>query len=149
MSEPAGPLASPGFWLHHAALVWRQEVDTRLKPVGLTPTQFSILASTSWLTDQQGPPTQQQVAEQSGADRMMTSRIVAALEFRGLLVRHDDDHDARAKRLAVTAAGKRLVLRAVRILAGIDEDFFGTGTERQELRDRLQAIAARRFETEK
>ncbi len=28
----------PGFWLHHAALAWRQVVDRRLRPLNLTPT---------------------------------------------------------------------------------------------------------------
>ena len=30
---------SPGFWLHHAALAWRQVFDRRLRPLNLTPTQ--------------------------------------------------------------------------------------------------------------
>jgi hypothetical protein len=40
INEPAGhpasrgPLMSPGFWLHHAALAWRQVFDRRLN---LTP----------------------------------------------------------------------------------------------------------------
>ena len=40
MAEPRGPLMSPGFWLHHAALAWRQAMEHRLRPLGLTPTQF-------------------------------------------------------------------------------------------------------------
>jgi hypothetical protein len=27
---PRGPHASPGFWLHHAALIWRQACETGL-----------------------------------------------------------------------------------------------------------------------
>ena len=41
---------SPGFWLHHAALAWRQVFDRRLRPLNLTPTQFMLLASAGgWL----------------------------------------------------------------------------------------------------
>ena len=36
---------SPGFWLHHAALAWRQVFDRRLRPLNLSPTQFMLLAS--------------------------------------------------------------------------------------------------------
>jgi hypothetical protein len=44
-------LLSAGFWLHHAALTWRAELVTRLQPLGLTPTQFLVLAATGgWNT---------------------------------------------------------------------------------------------------
>jgi hypothetical protein len=36
---------SPGYWLHHAVLAWRQVFDRRLRPLSLTPTQFMLLAS--------------------------------------------------------------------------------------------------------
>lgn len=49
MSADEGPLRSPGFWLHHAALTWRAELDARLRPLGLTPTQFMLLGSAGWL----------------------------------------------------------------------------------------------------
>jgi hypothetical protein len=29
-------MLSPGFWLHHAALAWRAELDARLRLLGLT-----------------------------------------------------------------------------------------------------------------
>ena len=87
MSEPdAGPLLSPGFWLHQAALAWRAELEARLRPLGLTPTQFLLLASTGWL-ERTGKPTQQALAEHTGADRMMTSRVVRTLEERSRLRR--------------------------------------------------------------
>ena len=55
---------SPGFWLHHAALEWRQRLDRTLRPLGLTPTQFNLLGSIGWLDRTRPlPPTQQQVAD--------------------------------------------------------------------------------------
>ncbi len=59
-SVPRGPLVSPGFWLHHAALAWRQVFDRRLCPLALTPTQFMLLASAGWLTATSGRPPAQQ-----------------------------------------------------------------------------------------
>jgi len=46
----SGPLLAPGFWLQQAALSWRAELDTRLRPLGLTPTQFNVLASVLTVT---------------------------------------------------------------------------------------------------
>ncbi|MFF0269215.1 MarR family winged helix-turn-helix transcriptional regulator [Kribbella sp. NPDC004536] len=123
--EPEGPLASPGFWLHHAALKWRAELDRRLREVGLTPTQFLLLASTGWVEHTQGAPTQQQVAQTAGADRMMTSKVVKNLEDNGLLRRSPDPADARAYRLQLTPAGRRAAAKAIAVAQALDEELFG------------------------
>jgi len=122
----SGPLLSPGFWLHHAALTWRAELDVRLRPLGLTHTQFMLLASVSWLDHVGGPPTQQEVAAQAGADRMMTSKVVRTLEERCLLVRHTHESDARALRLTLTPTGRTLVDRATQVARDVDALFFGS-----------------------
>ncbi|NUR98895.1 MAG: MarR family transcriptional regulator [Kribbellaceae bacterium] len=137
MSE--GPPASPGFWLHHAALRWRAELDRRLREVGLTPTQFLLLASTGWVEHTQGAPTQQQVAQTAGADRMMTSKVVKNLEDAGLLRRTPDPSDARAYRLQLTPAGRRTARKAIAIAAELDKELFGDNPAA--LRDMLQEIA--------
>lgn len=139
MAEPRGPLGSTGFWLHHAALRWRRELDVGLAPLGLTPTQFHLLASTSWLCGEGGTAIQQAVADHAGCDRMMTSRVLATLEARGLVTRTPDPDNRRTKALAVTAEGRDVVLRAVRIVARIDDELFGT--ERDDLRRRLRQVA--------
>ncbi|MEV6135168.1 MarR family transcriptional regulator [Nocardia sp. NPDC051990] len=143
MAEPRGPLMSPGFWLHHAALEWRATVERNLRPLGLTLTQFNLLASAGWLGRQGAElPTQQQVVDMAGADRMMGSRVIRVLEDRALLVRRPDSDDARILRVEVTAEGRDLARRAIRIVVDTDQQVFGTDSE--ELRDRLRSIAARR-----
>ena len=142
MTQPdTGPLLSAGFWLHQAALAWRAELDTRLRPLGLTPTQFLLLASTGWLEHLGERPTQQAVAEQAGADRMMTSKVVRALEDRGLLRRETDESDARVLRLALTPAGRDLTRRATAIARDVDTRFFGA--DPTELRATLRELAQR------
>src|SRR5262245_47845560 len=117
-------MLSPGFWLHHAALAWRAELDTRLRPLGLTPTQFMLLGAAGWLEHVSGPPTQQQVADQAGADRMMTSRVVRALEEAGLLARRAHESDGRGVRVVLTPAGRALLRRATAIAREVDTLFF-------------------------
>lgn len=131
---------SPGFWLHHAALAWKQLFDRRLRPLELTPTQFMLLASAGWLTTTTGqPPTQQQAADHAGADRMMTSKVAQTLAERGLVTREPDADDARAKRLRLTEQGQALVRAGIRIAVDLDEEVFGSSGD--ELRDELQRIA--------
>lgn len=138
---PRGPLMSPGFWLHHAALAWRQALDTGLKPLGLTHTQFNLLGSVSWLTNTRGAPTQQEAAELSGADRMMASRVLATLEQRGLVIRAADPADARSRRLIITEQGRELIGQAVQVAADVDAAFFGAGAGREAMRRALQRMA--------
>ncbi|MEV5576714.1 MarR family winged helix-turn-helix transcriptional regulator [Spirillospora sp. NPDC052269] len=140
--EESGPMLSPGFWLHHAALTWRTELDSRLRPLGLTHTQFMMLASTGWLEHTGGPPTQQQVAEQAGADRMMTSRVVRTLVERGLVTRHPDASDARTLRLALTPEGRSLTAQAVQAAQDVDAQYFEAAPD--DLRTTLREIAQRR-----
>ena len=144
MAEPRGPLMSPGFWLHHAALEWRQRVDRALRPLGLTPTQFNLLASIGWLDrTQPAPPTQQQVADHAGADRMMASKVLQALQQRGLITREPDPRDARLLRLRLTEDGRLTARRAIRLAVAVDEELFGESGDA--LREKLQAVAAHRL----
>ncbi len=138
-----GPLNSPGFWLHHAALTWRAELDARLRPLGLTPTQFMVLGSAGWLERNSVPPTQQEVAEHAGADRMMTSKLIRALDERGLLTRQPDDNDARVLRVRLTEAGRELTKQAIAAATELDAQFFGKDPEK--LRSTLHRIAHLRF----
>ncbi len=142
-ATPQGPLQSPGFWLHHAALEWRATLERNLQPLGLTPTQFNLLASTGWLARQGNPPTQQQAADMSGTDRTMASRVIRALEDRNLLRRNPDPLDARTYRLELTTAGKELAKRGIQIAADTDAELFGYHAPL--LRDHLRPIAAHRF----
>ncbi|WP_433592028.1 MarR family winged helix-turn-helix transcriptional regulator [Nocardia sp. CA-145437] len=143
MAEPRGPLMSPGFWLHHAALEWRATLERNLRPLGLTPTQFNLLASAGWLGRAGELPTQQQVADMSGADRMMASKVIRGLEERGLLARCADPADARALRIELTAEGRELASRGVRIAVDTDEQLFGINGDL--LREQLKPIAAHRL----
>jgi DNA-binding MarR family transcriptional regulator len=139
---------SPGFWLHHAALAWKQLFDRRLRPFDLTPTQFMLLAAVGWLTATTGhPPTQQEAGDHAGADRMMTSKVVQTLTGRGLVVREPDARDARVKRLRLTEEGRALTRAGIRIAVDLDTELFGPSAdadadaEADALRDRLRQIA--------
>ncbi|MFJ4653131.1 MarR family winged helix-turn-helix transcriptional regulator [Nocardia sp. NPDC088792] len=140
---PRGPLMSPGFWLHHAALEWRATLERNLRPLGLTPTQFNLLASAGWLSRQGELPTQQQVADMSGSDRMMASKVLRVLEERGLLARRADAGDARALRIELTTAGRELVSKGVQTAVDTDRQMFGADAEL--LREHLKPIAAHRI----
>lgn len=138
--DDIGPLASPGFWLHRAALAWLNDIDSRLRPIGLTHTQFTLLASTSWLTWQQQPVSQQEIATFASCDRMMASRVLRTLEDRGLLERRADAANARVVLVEVTSTGHDLVLTAVKAAAETDAAFFPDAATRSRLRTEFRGL---------
>jgi DNA-binding MarR family transcriptional regulator len=134
-----GPHDSPGFWLHHAALTWRQACEARLGDI--TYPQFNVLSAVSLLAADGGPPTQQDVARFARMDRMMTSKLIRTLEGRGLLQRSPDPGDGRRWRLTLTPAGQSAVRACVAAAHRADDEVFGTGPDRNRLRDALRTIA--------
>ena len=145
MSRAVGPLASTGYWVKQVAMAWQRDLDRSLRDLHLTATQFSILAGVSWLSRSGGPPGQQEVADFSGADRMMTSKVLAGLEQRGLVTRASDPADARVRRLALTPTGQELVTEATARARRVDAAFFGDETD---LRERLAETLEARQESE-
>jgi len=98
--------------------------------------QFVLLASLWWLSEHGSPaPSQTRLAEQAGTDAMMTSQVVRKLQARGLLERATNPKDSRARRLKLTAAGRRLVARSLADVETADERYFPA------LGDDLQAFA--------
>ena len=59
-----------------------------------------------------------------GTDSMMTSQLMRKLESRGLLERVVDPGDARARRLVLTEAGRRLTTTALADVERADLDYF-------------------------
>ncbi|MEV6140098.1 MarR family transcriptional regulator [Nocardia sp. NPDC051990] len=76
----------------------------------------------------------------SGTDRMMASKVLRALQDRGLLRRTPDVEDARVLRLDLADDGRALVRKAVRIAVDTDEQIFGQHGDL--LREHLQTIGA-------
>lgn len=124
-----GPAASPGFALWRVATVWQRAVRAALVELELTHAQFVLLTSAAWLEAESGkhgePVTQAAIASHASTDAVMTSEVLRTLERRELVRRSSHPGDARARCIAVTAAGRRLVRRAVAKVEAVDEAFFG------------------------
>jgi DNA-binding MarR family transcriptional regulator len=123
-SRFAGPGDSPGFLLWHVTLQWQRQLVAALAPLGLTHVQFVLLACTYWLTQRGEQPNQLRVASLAGTDLTMTSQVLRRLEGRGLVTRHTDPGDTRAKVLAVTDQGSALARQAIEVVEAADQAFF-------------------------
>lgn len=129
MSELRGPHASTGYWLKLSAQRYQRELDHALGQLELTTPQFSVLAGANWLARQRPGPTQQHIADFAGADRMMTSKILKALEARKLIRRSTSAGDARLRIIELTDSGRALVVRAIALARDVDRKLFGSDIE--------------------
>ena len=138
-----GPEASPGFLMWRAALAWQRDIAAALEPVGLTHSQFVLLACTQWLEEHGDGASQVMVATQAGMDVKTTSQVLRRLERAGLVSRQPDPKDARARIVTMTAAGRDVGARATRLVEDADEAYFAAVPHLREALLREAGVVAR------
>ena len=132
---------SPGFLLWKITALWQQHLGAVLAQLGITQTQYAILASLRWFAQQGEPPTQAHLVEHARIEKMTLSKAIRKLEEAGLLQRDPSPHDSRAVHVRFTPRGRKLVDKAVLAVEGADDSFF-EGLSRDELLQ-YKAIARR------
>jgi DNA-binding MarR family transcriptional regulator len=95
--------------VQRAARAVARRFDEALRPLGLTSGQFSLLMS----LNRPEPPSIGQVAAVLAMDRTTLNANLKPLERRGLLAVSVDDTDRRSRRLALTPAGRSLLISAL------------------------------------
>jgi len=113
-----------GFMLWQVANGWQRAARAVLGPIGLTYVQAVLLAGLSERLATGTKVSQAGLAQSLGADVMMTSQVLRALEAAGLIRRDRDPGDTRARTLALTDAGTMKLNEALPLLAKIDAAFF-------------------------
>lgn len=95
--------------LQRAARKLAREFDDAFRPLGLTSGQFSLLAA----LNRAAPARLGQVASVLAMDRTTLTAALKPLERRGLVTVSIDETDRRSRRLSLTAAGRRLLIKAI------------------------------------
>lgn len=73
------PEENTGYLLWQVSMRWQLRMNQQLRTVGLTLTQFSLLAGLYWLDQQGEAVTQQRLADYANTDKMMTSKVLQTL----------------------------------------------------------------------
>lgn len=95
-----------GFLLWRAGNAWQRQIRKLLKPYGLTPAQYLLLAGVGSLQSGHGAPvTQAALARHCGTDPMMTSQIIRVLQHAKFVHRSKHDGDGRAVIIEITDKG--------------------------------------------
>jgi DNA-binding MarR family transcriptional regulator len=97
--------------VRRAARALARRYDEALRPVGLTNGQFSLLMS----LNRPEPATMGDVASLLAMDRTTLTANLKPLQRRGLLTMSADSADKRKARLALTEAGRDLLVAATPI----------------------------------
>ncbi|MEU4253511.1 MarR family transcriptional regulator [Amycolatopsis sp. NPDC026612] len=113
----AKALPSMLYLVKQLELAVRARLDEALRPVSVTPLQYTALTVLERRSDLSTAELARNafVTDQSAAD------MVGVLEGRGLILRHPDPGDRRRRVLRLTAAGRELLDRVRADVAAVEE----------------------------
>ncbi len=95
--------------VHDVSRLRRTAFDQRVKPLGITRSQWWVLAN---LSRHEGEDMMQiELARLLDVGKVTLGGLVDRLEENGFVIRSPDKHDRRSKRVSVSAKGKALVQR--------------------------------------
>ncbi|HQV39308.1 MAG: MarR family transcriptional regulator [Flavobacteriales bacterium] len=130
MKNKTGPFraeqaeASSGFLLWQVVSLWQRGISRELAPLGLSHSQFVLLASLTWLRMHGSSVSQRELADHATMDAMTVSTVLRRLEATGHVQRKPHATDTRARDLRVTPKGKAAANKAVHAVEQFDETFF-------------------------
>lgn len=130
---------SPGFLLYRVTILWQKKLGEIFESLGITQTQYAILASLKYFEEHDQSSTQTDLVEHARIDKMTLSKSIRILENGGLVNRQTSLSDSRAITVRLTAKGRKLVIQAIESVEKADEQFFGCMTTKQ--REQFKGIA--------
>ncbi len=96
-----------GFLIHDVSRLRRTVVDKALRPLGITRSQWWVLANLA--RDDGTAMTQTELARVMDVGKVTLGGLIDRLESGGLVRRQPDPADRRAKRIVMTQKGSRLL----------------------------------------
>jgi DNA-binding MarR family transcriptional regulator len=94
-----------GFLIHDVSRLRRIIVDRALKPLGITRSQWWVLA---FLSRRDGM-TQTALAADLDLTKVAIGGLIDRMETAGFVERRSDERDARARRVYLTRAGQKMI----------------------------------------
>lgn len=107
---------TPGYLVWRLSMRWRVAVDRALAPLELTNAKYALLSALLSMSDGEGPLNQRQLADRTGLESLYISKLARTLDDEGLVQRVRDQSDSRAVHLSLTAEGREVTRRAIKIV---------------------------------
>ena len=131
------PLQRPdevaGFAIWKLSLAYQRRVETSLREIGLTHTQFAILALSAWLNYKQKHVSHREIAKLSGVQVAQVSLMVKALRAKKLVSQQTGAEDTRVRFVTATPLGIKLLARAFPMMSKLQTDLWPGGSELPDL----------------
>jgi DNA-binding MarR family transcriptional regulator len=108
------------YLLHRAGYLILHHVEQELQPLELTGRMFFVLA----MVRSHAPLSQQDVSHLFSLDPTTVVTIVDEFERMGLVTRRRNVADRRRYDLVLTPAGEERLSAAMKVLAGVEKQFF-------------------------
>ena len=114
-----------GFLVHDVSRLRRVVIDRALKPLGITRSQWWVLA---FLSRRDGM-TQTALAADLDLTKVAIGGLLQRMEAAGIVIRKSDDSDARIRRVFLTREGARLVGKIRRQVEDVEKEILGPSTD--------------------
>lgn len=139
---PAAPAESLGILINRVAKAWRQTLDRRLRPLGLTRVQWQALLL---IARSAGGLTQRDIAEHLDIGAPATVALIDRMERDGLVERVPVPGDRRRNAVRTTPASRRHLARIEAAAGTLRREILGglTRTEIETLHALLTKAHAR------
>ena len=115
---------SPGFLLWKITALWQRTLTEVLSNLGITQTQYALLASVCWLELKKEHVSQAGLIDHTKIDKMTVSKAIRKIETMGLLIRKPSCLDSRTSDVRLTVLGKKLTHHAIEAVESADHLFF-------------------------
>lgn len=136
---------SSGFLLWQVTNLWQREIKKALEQYELTHSQFVLMASIHWLSLHKQEVTQVVLSGHTKIDPMTTSTVLRTLQLKNFIQRQEHATDTRAKTVALTEEGKKIIKKAVVTIEKFDKDFFAVlGKKNLELNKNLLTLLGKK-----
>ena len=138
MNLPRGLAGRIGYLLNRPAYLFREKAGEILKPMGLIPPHFGVMAT----LESEGPQTQRALGALLRVDPTTMVWIIDHLEKAGFVRRGRHPQDRRAHLVELSPSGKAAYERASKRLCQLEEDFLSplSKSERESLRRLLTKL---------
>ncbi len=110
-----------GQLIHQTARIWRQRLDQRLRPLGLSQAKWRTIANLS-----EGHLTQCELAERLGIEEPTLARSLASMESEGWIRRQSAEHDRRCKTVHLERKASALWHRIEKTARGLRHELVET-----------------------
>ena len=133
------------FW--QVSILWQRKIKESLNKIGITHTQFVILATIQELSENGITATQKEISDFSSVDVMTVSSVLRLLEKNKYIKREPHPRDTRANVIIITPKGTETVNIAIPLVENVDDDFFFDDMKKNEIL--LELLAGLKEDNEK